>query len=212
MSRGLGDVYKRQVTGMTCDVCRSHVEKAVEKVPGVKEVRVSLLTNSMTVEGTAEDGDIIKAVEMAGYGARARNQEKKRQDINSAEEDVFEDKETPKLKKRLIFSAVFLFLLMYITMGAGMYGAPLPAFFEGNETGLALTQMLLALVVMGINRDFFVSGYRSLRQKAPNMDTLVALGSGVSFLWSLYVLYRMTSLVSLGLPVQTLYHLSLIHI
>ena len=194
------------VTGMTCDVCRSHVEKAVEKVPGVKEVRVSLLTNSMTVEGTAEEGDIIKAVEMAGYGARARNQEKKRQDINSAEEDLFEDRETPKLKKRLIFSAVFLFLLMYITMGAGMYGAPLPAFFEGNETGLALTQMLLALVVMGINRDFFVSGYRSLRQKAPNMDTLVALGSGVSFLWSLYVLYRMTSLVSLGLPVQTLYH------
>lgn len=194
------------VTGMTCDVCRSHVEKAVEKVPGVKEVRVSLLTNSMTVEGTAEDGDIIKAVEMAGYGARARNQEKKRQDINSAEEDLFEDRETPKLKKRLIFSAVFLFLLMYITMGAGMYGAPLPAFFEGNATGLALTQMLLALVVMGINRDFFVSGYRSLRQKAPNMDTLVALGSGVSFLWSLYVLYRMTSLVSLGLPVQTLYH------
>ena len=194
------------VTGMTCDVCRSHVEKAVEKVPGVKEVRVSLLTNSMTVEGTAEDGDIIKAVEMAGYGARARNQEKKRQDINSAEEDLFEDRETPRLKKRLIFSAVFLFLLMYITMGAGMYGAPLPAFFEGNETGLALTQMLLALVVMGINRDFFVSGYRSLRQKAPNMDTLVALGSGVSFLWSLYVLYRMTSLVSLGLPVQMLYH------
>lgn len=194
------------VTGMTCDVCRSHVEKAVEKVPGVKEVRVSLLTNSMTVEGTAEDGDIIKAVEMAGYGARARNQEKKRQDINSAEEDLFEDRETPKLKKRLIFSAVFLFLLMYITMGAGMYGAPLPAFFEGNETGLALTQMLLALVVMGINRDFFVSGYRSLRQKAPNMDTLVALGSGVSFLWSLYVLYRMTWLVLIGLPVQTLYH------
>lgn len=194
------------VTGMTCDVCRSHVEKAVEKVPGVKEVRVSLLTNSMTVEGTAEDGDIIKAVEMAGYGARGRNQEKKRQDINSAEEDLFEDRETPRLKKRLIFSAVFLFLLMYITMGAGMYGAPLPAFFEGNETGLALTQMLLALVVMGINRDFFVSGYRSLRQKAPNMDTLVALGSGVSFLWSLYVLYRMTSLVSTGLPVQTLYH------
>ena len=194
------------VTGMTCDVCRSHVEKAVEKVPGVKEVRVSLLTNSMTVEGTAEDGDIIKAVEMAGYGARARNQEKKQQDINSAEEDLFEDRETPKLKKRLIFSAVFLFLLMYITMGAGMYGAPLPEFFEGNETGLALTQMLLALVVMGINRDFFVSGYRSLRQKAPNMDTLVALGSGVSFLWSLYVLYRMTWLVSLGLPVQTLYH------
>lgn len=194
------------VTGMTCDVCRSHVEKAVEKVPGVKEVRVSLLTNSMTVEGTAEDGDIIKAVEMAGYGALARNQEKKRQDINSAEEDLFEDRETPKLKKRLIFSAVFLFILMYITMGAGMYGAPLPAFFEGNETGLALTQMLLALVVMGINRDFFVSGYRSLRQKAPNMDTLVALGSGVSFLWSLYVLYRMTSLVSIGFPVQTLYH------
>lgn len=194
------------VTGMTCDVCRSHVEKAVEKVPGVKEVRVSLLTNSMTVEGTAEDGDIIKAVEMAGYGARARNQEKKRQDINSAEEDLFEDRETPRLKKRLIFSAVFLFLLMYITMGAGMYGAPLPSFFEGNETGLALTQMLLALIVMGINRDFFVSGYRSLRQKAPNMDTLVALGSGVSFLWSLYVLYRMTSLVSTGLPVQMLYH------
>lgn len=194
------------VTGMTCDVCRSHVEKAVEKVPGVKEVRVSLLTNSMTVEGTAEDGDIIKAVEMAGYGARARNQEKKRQDINSAEEGLFEDRETPKLKKRLIFSAVFLFLLMYITMGAGMYGAPLPSFFEGNETGLALTQMLLALIVMGVNRDFFVSGYRSLRQKAPNMDTLVALGSGVSFLWSLYVLYRMTSLVSTGLPVQTLYH------
>lgn len=194
------------VTGMTCDVCRSHVEKAVKQVPGVEEVRVSLLTNSMTVEGTAEDREIIRAVEKAGYGAHGRNEKNKEENQDDAEGTFFEDRETPKLKRRLFLSSFFLVILMYITMGAGMYGMPLPLFFDGNETGLALTQMILALIVMGINQEFFVSGLRSLWRKAPNMDTLVAVGSGISFLWSLYAVYRMTGLVSAGFSVQTLYH------
>ena len=194
------------VTGMTCDVCRSHVEKAVKKVPGVEEVRVSLLTNSMTVEGTAEDREIIWAVEKAGYGAHGRNEKNKEENQDDAEGTFFEDRETPKLKRRLFLSSFFLVILMYITMGAGMYGMPLPLFFDGNETGLALTQMILALIVMGINQEFFVSGLRSLWRKAPNMDTLVAVGSGISFLWSLYAVYRMTGLVSAGFSVQALYH------
>ena len=194
------------VTGMTCDVCRSHVEKAVKQVPGVEEVRVSLLTNSMTVEGMAEDREIIRAVEKAGYGAHGRNEKNKEENQDDAEGTFFEDRETPKLKRRLFLSSFFLVILMYITMGAGMYGMPLPLFFDGNETGLALTQMILALIVMGINQEFFVSGLNSLWRKAPNMDTLVAVGSGISFLWSLYAVYRMTGLVSAGFSVQALYH------
>lgn len=182
------------VTGMTCSACQAHVEKAVAKVPGVDRVAVSLLTNSMAVEGNAAAGDIVAAVEHAGYGASPMGQEKEGGSLSSAGEALF-DRETPKLKRCLLWSAVFLVILMYITMGHTMLQLPLPDFLDGNYMALAITQMLLALIIMSINRAFFISGTRSIRQLAPNMDTLVALGSGVSFLWSLYVVYTMTTLV-----------------
>ena len=189
------------VTGMTCAACQSHVEKAVAEVPGVSSVAVALLTNSMAVDGTASDEEIIRAVENAGYGARLKGEEKKRSSASeklAQEAEALADHETPKLKRRLIWSAVFLALLIYITMGHNMLGWPVPAFFDHNHLGLALTEMLLALIVMHVNKDFFLSGGKSLAHGAPNMDTLVALGSGVSFLWSLYVLYEMTYLLTQG--------------
>ena len=189
------------VTGMTCAACQSHVEKAVAKVPGVSSVAVALLTNSMAVNGTASDEEIIRAVENAGYGARLKGEEKKKSSASeklAQEAEALADHETPKLKRRLIWSAVFLALLMYITMGHNMLGWPVPAFFDHNHLGLALTEMFLALIVMYVNKDFFLSGGKSLAHVAPNMDTLVALGSGVSFLWSLYVLYEMTYLLTQG--------------
>ena len=199
------------VTGMTCASCQLHVEKAVAKVPGVNKVTVSLLTNSMAVDGTAEAGDVIRAVEDAGYGAKPKGAEEK---VSSsaklaAEEDALKDRETPRLRRRLILSVAFLAILMYFTMGYSMLNFPLPSFFDQNFTGLALTQMLLALAVMIINKDFFVSGFRSLMHGAPNMDSLVALGSGVSYLWSLYVFYKMTYLMTAGAnaaAVMDLYH------
>ena len=189
------------VTGMTCAACQSHVEKAVAEVPGVSSVAVALLTNSMAVDGTASNEEIIRAVENAGYGARLKGEEKKKSSASeklAQEAEALADHETPKLKRRLIWSAVFLALLMYITMGHNMLGWPVPAFFDHNHLGLALTEMLLALIVMYVNRDFFLSGGKSFAHGAPNMDTLVALGSGVSFLWSLYVLYEMTYLLTQG--------------
>ena len=189
------------VTGMTCAACQSHVEKAVAEVPGVSSVAVALLTNSMAVDGTASNEEIIRAVENAGYGARLKGEEKKKSSASeklAQEAEALADHETPKLKRRLIWSAVFLALLMYITMGHNMLGWPVPAFFDHNHLGLALTEMFLALIVMYVNKDFFLSGGKSLAHGAPNMDTLVALGSGVSFLWSLYVLYKMTYLLTQG--------------
>ena len=189
------------VTGMTCAACQSHVEKAVAEVPGVSSVAVALLTNSMAVDGTASNEEIIRAVENAGYGARLKGEEKKKSSASeklAQEAEALADHETPKLKRRLIWSAVFLALLMYITMGHNMLGWPVPAFFDHNHLGLALTEMFLALIVMYVNKDFFLSGGKSLAHGAPNMDTLVALGSGVSFLWSLYVLYEMTYLLTQG--------------
>ena len=189
------------VTGMTCSACQAHVEKAVAKVPGVRSVSVSLLTNSMSVDGTAGSAEIIRAVEDAGYGARVKGAEKEKSGAAAklaAEEDALKDRETPKLVRRLILSAGFLLLLMYITMGHNMLGLPLPAFLNRNHIGLAVTQMLIAVIVMIINSAFFVSGTKSLLHGAPNMDTLVAMGSGVSFAWSLVVLYRMTVLVTGG--------------
>ena len=189
------------VTGMTCAACQSHVEKAVAEVPGVSSVAVALLTNSMAVNGTASDEEIIRAVENAGYGARLKGEEKKKSSASeklAQEAEALADHETPKLKRRLIWSAVFLALLMYITMGHNMLGWPVPAFFDHNHLGLALTEMFLALIVMHVNKDFFLSGGKSLAHGAPNMDTLVALGAGVSFLWSLYVLYEMTYLLTHG--------------
>ena len=192
------------VTGMTCAACQAHVEKAVKGVKGVDSVAVSLLTNSMRVEGIAKTDDIIHAVEEAGYGAHLKGQ----QESVQMENDL-EDHETPKLKKRLLHSVIWLIVLMYITMGHNMWNWPVPGFLNHNHLGLALTQMLITIVVMYINRAFFISGYKSLMHRAPNMDTLVALGSSVSFAWSLYVFYQMTVLVTNGtmnMDLMPLYH------
>lgn len=198
------------VTGMTCAACQGHVERAVKKVPGVSKVSVALLTNSMIVEGTAGEDDVVRAVEKAGYGASPMGDTRaKGSPLISAEEEALKDRETPRLMKRLIWSVLFLVLLMYITMGHNMLSWPVPAFLDHNHLGLALSQMLLALFVLVINRDFFISGIRSLSQGAPNMDVLVAMGSGISFLWSLYIFYRMTWLITNGVSnmnIMPLYH------
>ena len=198
------------VTGMTCAACQGHVERAVKKVPGVSKVSVSLLTNSMIVEGTAGAEEVVCAVEKAGYGASPMEDPKSAgSPLMSAEEEALKDRETPRLAKRLIWSVLFLVLLMYITMGHNMLSWPVPAFLDHNHLGLALSQMLLALFVLGINRDFFISAFRSLSQGAPNMDVLVAMGSGISFLWSLCIFYRMTWLITNGVSnmnIMPLYH------
>ena len=195
------------VTGMTCSACQNRVEKAVSKVPGVTSCSVSLLTNSMGVEGDVKAADIIQAVEKAGYEASVKGENQVQS--KSAEEDALEDKETPKLKKRLLYSVVFLVLLMYITMGHNMWNFPVPGFLVHNHLGLAIIQMLLALVVMFINRAFFINGFKTLFALSPNMDTLIALGSSVSFAWSFYVLMKMTYLVTSGVSnmnLMELYH------
>lgn len=195
---------------MTCASCQAHVEKAVAGVPGVTGVSVSLLTNSMGVEGTASDGDIIKAVEDAGYGASVKGAAQAKQGVAeklAADEEALKDHETPRLRRRLVTSLGFLFLLMYITMGHNMLGWPVPALLDGNHLGLMLTQMLLAIIVMYINKDFYTSGFKTLFHGAPNMDTLVALGSSVSFLWSLAVFYDITFLTAHGTPFEELRHM-----
>ncbi len=195
------------VTGMTCAACQARVEKVVGKLPGVKEVSVSLLTNSMGVEGDVSEADVIRAVEEAGYGASPKNRADKKENTAqsasaklAAEEEALKDYETPKLVKRLIWSIGFLLILMYLTMGHNMLGLPVPPFLEHNHLGLALTQMLLSIIVMYINRAFFISGFRTLFHGSPNMDALVALGSSVSFGWSLYVFYKMTVMITQGIP------------
>ena len=179
------------VTGMSCAACSSRVEKAVSKVPGVTSCSVSLLTNSMGVEGTASSHDIITAVEQAGYGASLNGANKEQVSMSEAEE-ALEDHETPVLKRRLIASIGFLLVLMYFSMGHMMWGWPLPAFFNDNHVAMGLVQLLLAGIVMVINQKFFISGFKSLWHRAPNMDTLVALGSMASFVWSVYALFAMT--------------------
>ena len=196
---------------MSCAACQARVEKAVSKVPGVNSVSVSLLTNSMGVEGSAAPADIIHAVEAAGYGASLKGAGQKASRTNhlAEEEEALRDHETPKLKRRLILSAGFLLILMYITMGFNMWGWPLPAYFHHNHLGLALTQMILAAIVMIINRKFFTSGFSSLFHGAPNMDTLVALGSSVAFAWSTFVFYEMCGMVTDGadnMELMDLYH------
>ncbi|MGX8698726.1 MAG: heavy metal translocating P-type ATPase [bacterium] len=178
------------VTGMSCAACQARVEKAVSAVPGVETCAVSLLTNSMGVEGTASEAAILKAVADAGYGASPRGAAEK---SASAGEDALRDRETPALRRRLIASLGFLLILMYFSMGHTMLGLPLPPLFADNPVAIGLAQLLLAAVVMVINQRFFVSGVRSVLHGAPNMDTLVAMGSGVSFLWSVAVLFRMTA-------------------
>ncbi|MBR0409137.1 MAG: heavy metal translocating P-type ATPase [Clostridia bacterium] len=182
------------VTGMSCAACSARVEKAVSQVPGVQSCSVSLLTNSMGVEGTASDSDIIKAVEEAGYGAASKEASAQNQSV-SMDEKALEDKETPKLKKRLIASLCLLIPLMYLSMGHMMWGWPLPAWFDGNHVAMGLVQMVLAGLIMVINQKFFISGFKALWHKAPNMDTLVALGAAASFVWSTVVLFAMTRAV-----------------
>lgn len=191
------------VTGMSCAACSSRVEKAVSKVEGVENCSVSLLTNSMGVEGTASDEAVIKAVEDAGYGASLKtshtasdksgtSQKSGSQGMYASQDDMLKDRVTPVLKKRLITSVGFLIVLMYISMGHMMWGWPLPSFLEGNHVAMGLIQMLLTIIIMVINQKFFISGFKGLLHKAPNMDTLVALGSGAAFVYSTYALFAMT--------------------
>ena len=175
------------VTGMSCAACSARVEKAVNAVPGVTSCSVSLLTNSMGVEGTASSAEIIQAVQKAGYGASPKGKAKQ-----ESQEDALADHETPRLKKRLIYSLGFLAVLMYFSMGHMMFGWPLPAWFHGNHVAMGLVQLLLAGIIMVINQKFFISGFTALKNKAPNMDSLVALGSMASFVWSVYALFAMT--------------------
>lgn len=179
------------VTGMSCAACSSRVEKAVSRVPGVTSCSVSLLTNSMGIEGTASAQAIIAAVEQAGYGASLKGAPGKKISASTAE-DALADHETPVLKRRLIASIGFLVILMYFSMGHMMWGWPLPAWFNNNPIAAGLVQLLLAGIVMIINQKFFISGFKALWHRAPNMDTLVALGSMASFVWSVYALFAMT--------------------
>ena len=179
------------VTGMSCAACSARVEKAVSKVPGVTSCAVSLLTNSMGVEGSSSSAAIISAVQEAGYGASLKGAGNAAPSASEAEAQL-EDHETPKLKRRLIWSLGFLIVLMYFSMGHMMWGWPLPAFYDGNHVAMGLTQLLLTVIIMVINQRFFISGYKSLWHRAPNMDTLVALGATAAFVYSTYALFAMT--------------------
>ena len=180
------------VTGMSCAACSSRVEKAVSKVPGVTSCSVSLLTNSMGVDGTASAQAIIQAVEQAGYGASEKGASNQAQTNMQDAEKQLEDHETPKLKRRLFWSLGFLLVLMYVSMGHMMWGWPLPGFYADNHVAMGLTQLLLTVVIMVINQRFFISGFKALWHRAPNMDTLVALGSTAAFVYSTYALFAMT--------------------
>ncbi|MCI6568464.1 MAG: heavy metal translocating P-type ATPase [Dysosmobacter sp.] len=180
------------VTGMSCAACSARVEKAVSKVPGVTACSVSLLTNSMGVEGTAAAADIVAAVEGAGYGASLKGAAGTKAVPANETEDQLRDRETPVLKRRLAWSLGFLIVLMYFSMGHMMWGWPLPAFYDDNHVAMGLTQLLLTVIIMVINQKFFISGFKSLWHRAPNMDTLVALGSSAAFVYSTYALFAMT--------------------
>ncbi|MGN0474239.1 MAG: heavy metal translocating P-type ATPase [Acutalibacteraceae bacterium] len=180
------------ITGMSCAACSARVEKAVSNVKGVTSCSVSLLTNSMGVEGTALPAEITAAVEAAGYGASLKSADNAQKNGASDSDSMLEDRETPALKRRLIASLVFLIVLMYISMGHMMWNWPLPSFFDGNHVAMGLAQLLLTVAIMVINQKFFISGFKSLWNKAPNMDTLVALGAGASFVYSTYALFAMT--------------------
>ena len=190
--KGVDGMEQYSVTGMSCAACSARVEKAVSKVPGVTACSVSLLTNSMGVEGTASPQEIIQAVERAGYGASQKSGGAKAPTTAEAEEALV-DHETPILKRRLIASLIFLVMLMYFSIGHMMWGWPLPSFYEGNHVAMGLTQMLLTIIVMVINQKFFISGFTSLFHRAPNMDTLVALGATAAFGYSTYALFAMTA-------------------
>ena len=190
------------VTGMSCAACSARVEKAVGKVPGVENCSVSLLTNSMGVEGTATVDAVIAAVEEAGYGATLKSAKNEGHGMNQSEqncaEDALKDRETPKMKRRLIASLCFLIPLMYLSMGHMMWGWPLPVFLEGNHVSMGLAQLLLTTIIMVINQKFFISGWKGMIHRAPNMDTLVALGAGASYGYSVYALFAMTAAQTAG--------------
>ncbi|MCD7724345.1 MAG: heavy metal translocating P-type ATPase [Clostridiales bacterium] len=186
------------VTGMSCAACSARVEKAVGKVPGVTACSVSLLTNSMGVEGSASPQEIISAVTAAGYGASLKTNEGTQRSSLSADEEALKDHETPVLRRRLLASIGFLLVLMYFSMGHMMWGWPLPGWFEGNHVAMGLVQLLLATVIMIINQKFFISGARGLMHRSPNMDTLVAMGSFASYAWSVFALFMMTDAVVRG--------------
>lgn len=188
---------KFQVTGMSCAACSTRVEKAVGGLDGVSSCAVSLLTNSMSVEGNVTDAEIIKAVENVGYGAKAENQ-KESNASSKNQEDALTDKETPVLKRRLFCSLGFLILLMYFSMGYVMWGWPMPEYFLKNPASIGLLQLLLTIIIMIINQKFFINGFKGLLHKAPNMDTLVALGSGASLVYSIYALFAMTGEMAKG--------------
>lgn len=194
----IGQVYQvnimkqYNVTGMHCAACSARVEKAVSKVEGVTSCSVSLLTNSLGVEGDVSNKEIIKAIKKAGYGASVKKKDKSEKAVEEID-DSLEDKDTPVLKKRLIWSLFFLIILMYFSMGHMMWNWPLPSFYDNNHVAMGLTQMLLTIIIMVINQQFFISGYKSLFQLAPNMDTLVALGSSAAFGYSIVSLFLMTS-------------------
>ena len=179
------------VTGMSCAACSARVEKAVSKVPGVTACSVSLLTNSMGVDGEVSPQEIIRAVEAAGYGALLKGADQEHTS-HTMDDELLKDKETPILKKRLMASLGFLVVLMYFSMGHMMWGWPVPAFFEHNHVAMGILQLILAAIVMVINQKFFISGFTSLLHRAPNMDTLVAMGSAASFIYSTYALFAMT--------------------
>mgnify|MGYP000813933064 FL=1 len=184
-----GTILKQfDVTGMSCAACSARVEKAVSHVPGVTACAVSLLTNSMGVEGTAPDQAIIDAVQAAGYGAAVQGG----QTPSAPDGDALADHETPRLRRRLCWSLGFLLILMYFSMGHMMWGWPLPGFYDGNHVAMGLTQLLLTVIIMVINQKFFISGYKALWHRAPNMDTLVALGATAAFVYSTYALFAMT--------------------
>ena len=202
------------VTGMSCAACSTHVEKAVGKVQGVDTVSVSLLTNSMGVEGTAAPGEIIAAVEKAGYGASLKKNGSQNSDESDGETiqsgvetGDLRDTETPKLKKRLVVSLCFLLPLMYFSMGHMMWNWPLPSFLEGNHVGMGLIQLLFTVAIMIINQKFFVNGFTSLFHGAPNMDTLVALGAGASFGYSTYALLAMSTAQTQGNTALVFYYM-----
>ena len=178
------------VTGMSCAACSARVEKAVSNVPGVTACSVSLLTNSMGVEGTAADQAVIGAVQAAGYGASVKGAQQSPGPAAGA--DALADHETPKLRRRLFWSLGFLLVLMYFSMGHMMWGWPLPKFYDGNHVAMGLTQLLLTVIIMVINQKFFISGFQALWHRAPNMDTLVALGATAAFVYSTYALFAMT--------------------
>lgn len=186
------------VTGMSCAACQARVEKAVSQLDGVTACSVSLLTNSMGVEGEVSDAAVMQAVEKAGYGASPKNTAAGRTTRHTAEEEALTDKETPQLKKRLWTSVVFLVVLLYFSMGVSMFGFPLPPFFSGNYVALGLVQLLLSGIILVINRKFFLNGFRGLWHLSPNMDTLIAIGSAASFVYSTVILFIMTDAVRSG--------------